>query len=213
MRLILSIVLFGLWLAAPAGAGGLAVAVTDAKGAAANDAIVEVLAQPGVAQPPSRVPLEARIDQRAEQFLPLVSLVRKGGHVTFLNSDTTMHQVYSFSTVKQFEFALKRGQRSDAVVFDKPGVAAIGCNIHDSMITYVYVAESAFAALTRDDGKVAFADMPAGAYEVRVWHPQLPQDKPAPAQRIVIGDGVKTLVVKLPLTLAAAKHAMHMGGY
>lgn len=211
MRHFVYATLLGLWLAAPAGAGGLVLALTDAKGAPVSDAVVEVFAPAGSPLPVSRLAQDARIDQRIEQFFPLVSLIRSGGRVTFLNNDTTRHQVYSFSAIKKFQFELKQGQRSDAVVFDKPGVAAIGCNIHDSMITYVYVAESPFAALSMDDGRVSFAAIPAGAYEIRIWHPQLPQDKPGPSQPIVISDAVKTLTVKLPVT--SAKHAMHMGGY
>jgi len=211
MRHFVYATLLGLWLAVPAGAGGFVLALTDAKGAALSDAVVEVFAPAGLALPPNRLAQDARIDQRMEQFFPLVSLIRSGGRVTFLNNDTTRHQVYSFSAIKKFQFELKQGQRSEAVVFDKPGVAAIGCNIHDSMITYVYVADSPFAALSKDDGRVSFAELPAGAYEFRIWHPQLPQDKPGPSQHIVIGEGVKTLAVKLPVT--GAKHAMHMGGY
>ena len=82
------------------------------------------------------------IDQRNETFLPLVTIVRKGGQVIFTNNDTTMHQVYSFSPIKQFDFEIDEGRHSEPVVFDKPGVASIGCNIHDHMITYVYVADT-----------------------------------------------------------------------
>src|SRR5215469_11817836 len=110
--------------------------VADAHGRPLADAVVELT--PAVTSPgagPGGLPLESIIDQRHETFLPLVTLIRKGGHVIFTNNDTTMHQVYSFSPIKQFAFEIDKGQRSDPVTFEKPGVAAIGCNIHDQMIT------------------------------------------------------------------------------
>src|SRR5207237_4743754 len=130
-----------------------------------SDAVVELsaLAPPAIA--PARLPSgEAIIDQRHETFLPLVTVVRKGGHVIFTNNDSTMHQVYSFSPIKQFAFEIDEGQRSPPVVFDKPGVVAIGCNIHDRMITYVYVADSPLAEKTDRKGLLLFADLPPGRY-------------------------------------------------
>ena len=100
----------------------------------------------------SHLPDEAIIDQRDETFIPLVSLIRAAARVVFTNHDTTMHQVYSFSPIKQFAFEIDQGQRSQPVVFDKPGVSSIGCNIHDQMMTFVYVADSPWAAITDAKG-------------------------------------------------------------
>lgn len=203
-KILIRIFLWGLCLA-PAMAGQLTVVVKDAAGKPAADAVVEVLVNV-----PSRVPQEARIDQRVETFLPLVSIIRKGGHVGFLNNDTTMHQVYSFSAIKQFQFELRQGQRSAPVVFDVPGVAAIGCNIHDSMITYVYVADAPLASLTDAAGKVVFADIPEGAVQLRAWHPRLAQ--PLPLRTVTVGAATMQTLA-LPVTIPSASHQMHMGSY
>ena len=42
---------------------------------------------------------------------------------------------------------------SAAVVFDKPGVVVLGCNIHDWMVGYVYVSESPYFAKTNAEGR------------------------------------------------------------
>jgi hypothetical protein len=80
--------------------------------------------------------------------------------------------VYSFSPAKRFELPLYTGV-PQAVVFDKPGIVILGCNIHDWMVGYVYVSESPYFAKTDAEGKAVLTDVPPRAYVVRVWHPQL----------------------------------------
>jgi plastocyanin len=199
--------------AVQARAATVAVSVSDMGGKPAANAVVELVADAPSAASGGHVPAEAVIDQRHETFLPLVSLVRKGGAVTFTNNDTTMHQVYSFSPIKQFQFEIDRGQRSKPVVFDKPGVASIGCNIHDQMITYVYVAESPYAAMTDAAGDVSFENVPAGAYRAQVWHPMLTPGKPVPQQAITVAKDNASLSFALPITSSAPMKRMHMGSY
>ena len=205
-----------LLLAGPAIASPAEVAVVDKSGRPLADAVVELFAAGSRAGSPGlQLPTEAFIDQRHETFLPLVTVVRKGGHVIFTNHDTTMHQVYSFSPIKQFAFEIDEGQRSPPVVFDKAGVAAIGCNIHDRMITYVYAAESSLAGMTDSKGSAKFADLPAGKYRGTVWHPQLPQGAALPSFSLVVAaSGVRTTVA-LPVNgaFASAKKTMHMQMY
>ena len=201
--------------ASPALAGNVGIIVHGTDGKPTQDAVVELVADAPVALPSSRVAADAIIDQRHETFLPLVSLVRAGGHVVFTNNDVTKHQVYSFSPIKQFEFEVDQGQRSEAVVFDKPGVASIGCNIHDQMITYVYVAASPFAAITDAAGHAAFDSVPAGAYHAKVWHPQLVPGKAPPSQPISVSTSPVSVEIAVPLmsvSMSGMKH-MHMGRY
>jgi len=212
-RKVLALALFCAFAAFPAQAGGVNVALTDSDGNPAANAVVELIRDGTGDLPPSHVSGEAVIDQRHETFIPLVSVIRKGGHVVFTNHDTTMHQVYSFSPIKQFEFEMDQGQRSDPVVFDKPGVASIGCNIHDQMITYVYVADSPFAARTDAQGRVAFADVPAGAYHVHVWHPNLVPGRSAPSPALAVGTGASNIAAQVALMAPPSMKHMHMGAY
>ncbi|HEY2034605.1 MAG TPA: hypothetical protein VGH02_13045 [Rhizomicrobium sp.] len=201
--------------ASPALAGGVYVTVEDADGKPVADAVVELVSDTHAELPASHVPGEAIIDQRHETFIPLVSLIRRGGHVVFTNNDTTKHQVYSFSAIKQFEFEIDQGEHSAPVTFDTPGVSAIGCNIHDQMITYVYVADSPFAAATDAKGRVQFDSVPAGAYHAHVWHSQLAPGKPAPSRAVAVSTAPVTLAIPVSLmavSMSGMKH-MHMGKY
>jgi hypothetical protein len=187
--------------------------VTDAHGHPISNAVVELTPADKSIAPGTKLPAERIIDQRHETFLPLVTLIRQGGHVYFTNNDTTMHQVYSFSEIKPFAFEIDEGEHSPSVVFDKPGVAAIGCNIHDQMITYVYVAAEPFAALSSDAGTVGIENVPDGRYRGTVWHPQLPPGAPLPAFDIVVSGATNRKNISLPVTAAAPKKSTHMQMY
>jgi hypothetical protein len=93
--------------------------------------------------------------------------------VGFPNKDKVRHHVYSFSSAKTFELKLYGQQEERTVTFDKAGVVALGCNIHDSMIGYIYVADTPFAAKTNAAGEAMIRGLPAGAGTLTVWHPDM----------------------------------------
>ena len=72
--------------------------------------------------------------------------------ISFPNSDTVRHQVYSFSPVKRLELPLYRGKPFAPQAFDVAGVVTIGCNIHDSMRAYVYVVDAQYFGRTDATG-------------------------------------------------------------
>jgi plastocyanin len=126
---------------------------------------------------PAAGPSEARgaraaIEQVDREFVPFVSVVQTGTAVSFPNRDPILHHVYSFSPAKTFEIKLYTGKSPGEIVFDKPGVVNIGCNIHDWMVAYILVVSTPYFAKTNDAGAARLRDLPAGAYELRVWHPR-----------------------------------------
>ncbi len=100
-------------------------------------------------------------------------MVPVGSDVSFPNLDPTKHHVYSFSPAKKFELKLFARDQSRTVHFDKPGIVALGCNIHDQMSAYILVTNSAWTARTNAQGMVSFADAPSAPGRVTVWHPYL----------------------------------------
>lgn len=158
--------------AAPARAVALEVRIDDGRDPLA-DAIVVLEPAHAAATPVAAAPARHVIDQKDETFVPFLTLMRVGDSLVFRNSDYTRHHVYTFSPVHPFEFVVPSGSTSEAVTFDRAGVAAIGCNIHDRMIAYVFVTDSPYAVETGADGRADFADLPAGAWRLRAWHPRL----------------------------------------
>lgn len=150
----------------------IAATVTDQQGRPVADAVLIAVPVDGNMRPPQR-PREGSVDQVDKEFFPRVSIVMVGASVTFPNHDDVRHQVYSFSQAKRFELPLYAGVPAQPIIFDKPGVVVLGCNIHDWMVGYVYVSESPFFAKTGRDGKATLTELPLRAYIVRVWHPQL----------------------------------------
>ncbi len=158
--------------AAHAQTAKIAARVIDDQGQPVADAIVVAVPAEGGVRVPSRSH-EAVVDQVNQEFTPKVTAIVVGTAVRFPNHDNIRHQVYSFSPAKRFELPLYAGVPAEAVVFDKPGVVVLGCNIHDWMIGYVYVSESPYFAKTQADGTALIAELPPRAYAVRIWHPQL----------------------------------------
>jgi len=134
------------------------------------------------------------VDQIDKEFVPYVKAVRAGSYVRFPNKDNIRHHVYSFSPTKTFELPLYRGTPSQPVLFDKPGIVKLGCNIHDWMVGYLYVAETPYFGKTARDGRVELEDLPAGRYRVRVWHPRMEGPEAATLQHVELQEGGPALV-------------------
>lgn len=121
--------------------------------------------------PPKDVEQIAIMDQVNRQFSPHVLVISQGQLVQFPNSDNIRHHVYSFSNPKPFEIKLYRGTPMSPELFNNSGVVILGCNIHDQMVGYIYVAGNEITALTDENG---FAVLQAPASEtVQIWHARL----------------------------------------
>lgn len=153
-------------------AGGVQVTVRDGGGKPLADAVVflESAAARLSAQPMAGV----EVAQAAKQFAPQVTVVTAGTSVAFPNRDTVRHHVYSFSPAKTFELKLYTGTQASPVLFDKPGVVVLGCNIHDQMTAWVLVLQTPYFARTDARGVASMASVPPGNYRLRTWSPALP---------------------------------------
>jgi plastocyanin len=153
----------------PAAAATVIAHVTSQTGAVAEGAVVTVArnGQPVSAKAGTR----AVMIQQDRQFAPFILPVQLGTTVEFPNRDPFRHQVYSFSAAKPLELKLYGGNEVNSVTFDKEGVVALGCNIHDNMLAYIYVVGTPYFALSSKDGAAAMEQIPAGTYTVNVWHP------------------------------------------
>jgi plastocyanin len=110
------------------------------RGKPLTDAVV--MLEPAAVRLPVAPLAGVQIAQLKRQFAPQVSVVTVGTPVSFPNDDTVRHHVYSFSSVKTFELKLYAGVPNAPVVFDKPGIAVLGCNIHDQMVAWVVVVDT-----------------------------------------------------------------------
>jgi plastocyanin len=189
-----------LWAHAAALAVPVTVNVSTKSGSSAEDTVL--MFDPLNATPAAGHET-AIIDQVDKRFAPRINVIRSGTVVTFPNSDHIRHQVYSFSPAKIFTLKLYAGSPSTPIVFDKPGLVVLGCNIHDRMVAFVGVVDTPYFAKTDAIGKAVF-NLPAGRYRLRVWHPSLASA--VAAQEVAVDKA--SLAIALNLDIDAAPSAV-----
>lgn len=125
------------------------------------------------------------MDQIESQFVPHILPVQKGSLVTFPNSDSIKHHVYSFSDAKNFELQLYKGLKAAPIPFAAKGEVELGCNVHDWMLGYIFVVETPYFAKTDQNGN-ATIDVPPGEYSVKIWHPRIQDDNAVLSKKVML---------------------------
>jgi plastocyanin len=144
--------------------------IVDQKNAPLPNAVIEFTADKTYLEKTS----EDRIyvmDQINKEFFPHVLVVPVNSLVSFPNSDDIRHHVYSFSPAKTFELKLYAGKPKSPVRFDSKGVVVMGCNIHDSMVGYIYVSAKKNVYISDNKGEVTLSNTLALNTQLQVWHP------------------------------------------
>jgi plastocyanin len=200
-RILLALALAGAM--SPLAAAPLSVRVVDSSGRPVRDAVV-TLDPAGPAARPARPGGRFVVAQKNLQFHPFLTIVPVGADVSFPNLDPTKHHVYSFSPAKRFELKLFAKDQSRTVHFDKPGVVALGCNIHDGMSAFIFVTGTAWTARTNAQGLAAFPDAPNAPGRILVWHPYLRVPAGMVQQALAPGQRTASFLVRLraPPTMA-----------
>ncbi len=135
------------------------------------------------------------ISQRGKAFVPHVLAVPVGTTVDFRNDDAIYHNVFSLTKPNDFDTGLYKQGGSYQQTFKKPGAVQLLCNIHSSMIGYVYVVDTPY--YTQADGTGAFTikGVPPGEYELEVWHEG---SSKTTKQRLTVGaEGVRGLELRV----------------
>ncbi|NIJ28660.1 plastocyanin [Sphingomonas insulae] len=157
-------------LSAGAGAATVSITVRNADGSPLTDGVV-LIDSTAAGRPVPHGPYV--MEQKQIAFQPHVLIVPVGAQVAFPNRDLVRHHVYSFSKAKRFDLKLYGREDQRSIVFDTPGVVALGCNIHDTMSGFVIVTATPFYARTDTAGRVTIAGVPAGPVTVRLWSPSV----------------------------------------
>lgn len=175
----------------------------DGKGLAG---VVVALRSVDAARPLAR-PAPAVMDQVDRQFAPHVLVIPVGSTVSFPNSDSVKHQVYSFSPAKRFQLPLYAGKPYKPEVFDRAGVVTLGCNIHDQMRAYVYVVEAQYYGRADHDGAWSASGVEPGEYQLSIWHPLSRSQKPVLEQRVSVKAEGTRLVLRAAMPLDLRKES------
>lgn len=131
------------------------------------------------------------MDQNNLSFLPHVLLVPQGATVDFPNNDKVGHNVFSLSRTQKFNLGNYGPGESRKIVFDKPGLVELRCDMHAEMSAYILVMKNTFFGITdrkgrfsipdsgylKSHGITSLKDLPPGKYTVRTWHEKLKSTK------------------------------------
>jgi plastocyanin len=138
------------------------------------------------------------MDQQNLAFIPAVLPIPVGAAVLFPNNDKVDHNVFSMSRTKKFNLgSYKPGERK-TVVFDKPGIVELRCDVHAEMAAYILVMKNPYFAVTDRQGNFeipdtgylqqvgleGISDLPAGKYAVKTRHEKLKSQK----KSVVVSD-------------------------
>lgn len=110
------------------------------------------------------------IIQKDKRFIPHVLAIPVGATVEFRNDDDLFHNVFSLSKPNDFDLGLYKSGAQREQVFSTPGPVQLLCNIHASMNGWLYVSDSPWFAQADGNGRWSVKNVPAGSYELEVWH-------------------------------------------
>jgi plastocyanin len=127
---------------------------------------LETVPQPAFEAPS---PTRAVLDQRSETFVPSVLAITVGSTVDFPNSDKVYHNVFSLSKTRRFDLGRYPRGQSRSVVFDRPGVVRVFCEIHSHMSAFILVFAHRFFAVTDAEGRYRIDGVPPGSYMLALW--------------------------------------------
>jgi len=160
-------------LAATSSYGGeVKVLVLDKDGQPVSDVAVYATRTDGREQIELRAGT-AVMDQVGKQFVPHLLVVQTGTSVEFPNSDTVAHHVYSFSHPNKFTLPMYKGMAHPPVAFEHNGVVSLGCNIHDHMLGYILVVDSAAFTKTDENGSASLSLDNPEVFEIKIWSPRI----------------------------------------
>jgi hypothetical protein len=118
------------------------------------------------------------LDQSECDFLPRIMIVPVNSELIIKNSDTVLHNVHAYTPGEErrtlFNIAQPvKGQRTTIrnTHFSEPGLIMATCDAgHPWMNAYIMVAEHPYYTMTDENGAFRLEDVPAGTYELVVWH-------------------------------------------
>jgi len=145
---------------------------------------------------PRRASLATKeVAQRDLTFIPALLPIEVGTKVEFPNLDDTYHNIFSYSPTKRFDVGRYRPEERPipSVIFDKPGLVTLRCDIHEHMRGLILVLNTPYFAMTDTAGRFRLDKLPAGHHTLKAWiDSRTTREKP-----LDLKDG-QTLHVDLP---------------
>jgi len=135
---------------------------------------------------------KAELDQTGCVYVPHVQGVVVNEELLILNNDATLHNVNMNSQSNgRFNIGMPAPGMKEIKKFTKPeiGTMTYKCDVHPWMLAYVHVVAHPYFAVTQADGTFEIKGLPAGEYEVSVWHEMKPFSPDKATQMVKVEEG------------------------
>jgi plastocyanin len=128
--------------------------------------------------------------QKDKRFNPHVLPVTVGTTVMFPNFDPIFHNAFSNYNGQIFDVGLYAPGSTRGILFRKPGIVRVFCNIHPTMSAVIVVLKSPYFAISGKTGAFSIANVPPGSYRLHVFHERATEQTLEALGRVVeVGDG------------------------
>lgn len=133
------------------------------------------------------------MDQQNLTFIPHILPIPVGATIQFPNNDKVDHNVFSMSRTKKFNLGSYTPGEIKTVLFEKPGIVELRCDVHAEMSAFIMVMKNPYWAVTDAKGRFEIPDikylkqhgisgvgsLPPGKYFIKTWHEKLKTQKKA----------------------------------
>ena len=117
---------------------------------------------------------KVQLDQNGCEYHPHVLAFPAGSTVEVLNPDGILHNVHSYSKANTpFNMAQPKFKKTLDVKVDKPEIIEVKCDVHGWMHGWLVASETPYFAVTDKSGTFKLDNVPAGSYNVELWHEKL----------------------------------------
>jgi len=130
----------------------------------------------GEAAPLRSDPHRVEMKQQNKRFLPHVLAIPVGASVDFPNFDPIFHSAFSNYSGQTFDVGLYKPGTSKTVVFTRPGIVRVFCNIHPTMSAVIAVLDTPWFAVSSTSGAYAIRDVRPGDYQLHIFHERATED-------------------------------------
>lgn len=117
------------------------------------------------------------LTQEGCEFSPALGVMANRGELTAVNSDMTLHNIHTYELIgsaRRTVMNVSQPNQGDivekTVKLRRGNGMKVECDAHDFMHSFVYVAKNPYYSVVNADGGFSIEGIPAGTYEVMMWH-------------------------------------------
>jgi len=117
------------------------------------------------------------LTQEKCEFSPALGVMANKGELTAINSDHTLHNIHTYELIGKARRTVMNVSQPNAgdevtktVKLRKGNGMKVECDAHDFMHSFVYVSKNPYYSVVSAEGAFSMDGIPAGEYDVKMWH-------------------------------------------